>query len=60
MPKDEIYQKVLGRNMQRYDRAIDVHVSAIRHKLVAQLDKAVAIESIRGVGYQLVIRTPID
>ena len=60
VPKDEIYQKVLGRNMQRYDRAIDVHVSAIRHKLVAQLDKTVAIESIRGVGYQLVIRTPID
>ena len=27
VPKDEIYQKVLGRAMQRYDRAIDVHVS---------------------------------
>ena len=59
VPKDEIYQKVLGRSMQRYDRAIDVHVSAIRHKLAAQLDKSVAIESIRGVGYQLVIRSPI-
>ena len=56
VPKDEIYQKVLGRAMQRYDRAIDVHVSAIRHKLVAVLDQQVAIESIRGVGYQLVIR----
>lgn len=56
VPKDEIYQNVLGRAMQRYDRAIDVHVSAIRHKLVAVLDQQVAIESIRGVGYQLVIR----
>jgi two-component system, OmpR family, response regulator len=33
VPKEEIYQKVLGRAMQRYDRSIDVHVSAIRHKL---------------------------
>ena len=42
--------------MQRYDRAIDVHVSSIRHKLAAVLGKSVAIESIRGVGYQLVVR----
>lgn len=56
VPKDEIYQKVLGRAMQRYDRAIDVHVSSIRHKLAAVLGKSVAIESIRGVGYQFVVR----
>ena len=56
VPKDEIYQKVLGRAMQRYDRAIDVHVSSIRHKLAAVLGTSVAIESIRGVGYQFVIR----
>ena len=54
--KDEIYQKVLGRAMQRYDRAIDVHVSSIRHKLAAVLGTSVAIESIRGVGYQFVVR----
>lgn len=40
VPKDEIYQKVLGRAMQRYDRAIDVHVSSIRHKLAAVLERA--------------------
>ena len=56
VPKDEIYQKVLGRAMQRYDRAIDVHVSSIRHKLAAVLGTSVAIESIRGVGYQFVVR----
>ena len=56
VPKDEIYQKVLGRAMQRYDRAIDVHVSSIRHKLADVLGKSVAIESIRGVGYQFVVR----
>lgn len=56
VPKDEIYQKVLGRVMQRYDRAIDVHVSALRHKLAAVLGKRVSIESIRGIGYQLILR----
>ena len=56
VPKDEIYQKVLGRAMQRYDRAIDVHVSSSRHKLAAVLGTSVAIESIRGVGYQFVVR----
>ena len=40
VPKDEIYQKVLGRAMQRYDRAIDVHVSSIRHKLAAVYARA--------------------
>ena len=55
--KDDIYHKVLGRPMHANDRAIDVHVSAVRHKLASILDKAVTIESIRGVGYQLVIRS---
>ena len=31
--KADIYTQVLGRDMGRYDRAIDVHVSALRHKL---------------------------
>lgn len=56
VPKDEIYVKVLGRQMGPYDRAIDVHVSAVRHKIAAVLGKTVLIESIRGVGYQLVHR----
>ena len=52
--KPELYPQVLSRPMGRYDRAIDVHVSAIRSKL-AQLDPSAAgIESIRGVGYQLI------
>lgn len=58
VPKEEIYQKVLGRTMQRYDRSIDVHVSAIRHKLSAILGSRVTIEGIRGVGYQLAVHDP--
>lgn len=39
VPKEEIYPKVLGRPMGPYDRAIDVHVSAIRHKVSAVIGK---------------------
>lgn len=51
--KADIYLKVLGRSMGRYDRAIDVHVSAVRHKLQAAAGDAVTIDSIRGFGYQM-------
>lgn len=56
--KSEIYPRVLGRPMGRYDRAIDVHISSIRHKLAELNPDAISIESIRGVGYQLVVHTP--
>lgn len=56
VPKAEIYPQVLGRPMGRYDRAIDVHVSSIRHKLSEAHADSVAIESVRGVGYQLIVR----
>ena len=55
VPKEDIYPKVLGRPMGPFDRAIDVHVSSIRHKLARAVGKALAIDSIRGVGYQLVV-----
>ena len=51
--KDEIYPKVLGRPRGLYDRAIDVHVSSIRHKLQHLGCEDLCIESVRGVGYQL-------
>lgn len=56
--KADIYPRVLGRPMGRYDRAIDVHISSIRHKLAEINPDALSIESIRGVGYQLVVHTP--
>lgn len=57
VPKEEIYPKVLGRPMGPFDRAIDVHISAIRHKLADVIGGRLLIQSIRGVGYQLVVRT---
>ena len=51
--KDEIYPKVLGRPRGQYDRAIDVHISSVRHKLQQLHCDDIRIESVRGVGYQL-------
>lgn len=53
--KTDIYPQVLGRPMGRYDRAIDVHISSIRHKLTEALGHRITIESVRGVGYQMVL-----
>lgn len=52
--KSDLYPEVLGRPMGRYDRAIDVHISSVRQKLQRVADDALRIESIRGVGYQLI------
>lgn len=52
--KADIYPRILGRPMGRYDRAIDVHISAVRHKLADVAHNDITIESVRGVGYQLV------
>ena len=54
--KSDIYPRVLGRPMGRYDRSIDVHVSAIRHKLAQACGSAITIESVRGSGYQLIVQ----
>lgn len=51
--KDEIYPKVLGRPRGQYDRAIDVHVSSVRHKLMQLHCDDLSIESVRGIGYRL-------
>ncbi|MCF0253837.1 MAG: response regulator transcription factor [Duodenibacillus sp.] len=53
--KADIYPRVLGRPMGRFDRSIDVHVSSVRRKLQEASSGRIAIESIRGIGYQLVV-----
>ncbi|ROT95698.1 DNA-binding response regulator [Altererythrobacter sp. FM1] len=53
--KDELSLAALGRQRQRYDRSIDVHVSNLRQKLAHASDGAVEIETIRGVGYRLAV-----
>jgi len=52
--KHDLYNKGLGRPMGRFERSIDVHISSIRHKLATAAGERLRIESVRGVGYQLV------
>ncbi|WP_417068557.1 response regulator [Niveibacterium terrae] len=52
--KAELSDKALGRPLARFDRSIDVHVSAIRQKLGNAADGQSWIRTVRGVGYQLV------
>lgn len=47
----------LGRELERHDRSVDVHVSRLRQKLAAVSTGALRIESVRGAGYVLVSAT---
>jgi two-component system, OmpR family, response regulator len=48
--KKELSEAGLGRPLARFDRAIDVHLSSIRHKLG---EGGALIHTVRGVGYHL-------
>jgi len=48
--KKELSEQALGRPLARFDRSLDVHLSAIRHKLG---EAAPLIRTVRGMGYHL-------
>jgi two-component system OmpR family response regulator len=48
--KKEIYQQALGRQIGRFDRSADVHMSSIRQKLG---EASAMIKTVRGIGYHL-------
>ncbi|MDR3447807.1 MULTISPECIES: response regulator transcription factor [unclassified Dyella] len=52
--KSTLTRMALGRELERFDRSIDVHVSRLRHKLSEASAQAPRIESVRGAGYSLV------
>ncbi|WP_243042318.1 response regulator transcription factor [Dyella sedimenti] len=52
--KATLTRMALGRELERFDRSIDVHVSRVRHKLAEASAQAPRIESVRGAGYSLV------
>lgn len=52
--KATLTRMALGRELERFDRSIDVHVSRLRHKLAEASEQAPRIESVRGAGYVLV------
>ena len=45
----------LGRELERFDRSVDVHVSRLRHKLAEASPQSPRIESVRGAGYVLAV-----
>ena len=51
--KDTISQQAFGQPLARFDRRIDVHISSIRQKLGLRDDGRAWIQSVRGLGYQL-------
>ncbi|HTH95387.1 MAG TPA: response regulator transcription factor [Rhodocyclaceae bacterium] len=52
--KDQLSREALGRELGRYDRALDMHISNLRHKLGALPSGGERILTVRGSGYQLV------
>ncbi|MHB1333704.1 MAG: response regulator [Sulfuriferula sp.] len=54
--KQTLSELALGRRMTRFDRSLDMHVSNLRHKLGAIADGGERIKTIRGMGYQYVVK----
>lgn len=55
--KDALSLQGLGRARQSYDRSVDVHVSNLRLKLKSFSNGTIAIETVRGIGYRILVRT---
>lgn len=53
--REALTEFALGRTLTPYDRALDTHVSHLRSKLRQASDTPIAIRSVRGAGYRLVI-----
>jgi len=53
--KSVLSEQGLGREFQRYDRSIDVHLSSIRHKLPLLTDGRPRIQAVLRKGYQLLM-----
>lgn len=56
--KAALTRLALGRELEKFDRSIDVHVSRLRHKLAEASADAPRIESVRGSGYLLIAGAP--
>jgi DNA-binding response OmpR family regulator len=52
--KGDLAGQALGRKLTRFDRSIDMHMSKLRNKLGLLDDGRSPIQTVRGVGYQLI------
>lgn len=55
--REDLTERALHRPLEKFDRAVDVHVSRLRQKL-ARTESAPVIESVRGAGYVLRAAAP--
>jgi two-component system response regulator CpxR len=49
--REDLSQQALSRELNAYDRSIDVHVSSLRRKLGAVGEESERIKTVRGIGY---------
>jgi len=54
--REELAEAVLGRKFNPFDRSLDMHVSRLRRKLATDPDADDLVKTVRGSGYQLVLR----
>jgi two-component system response regulator CpxR len=55
VPREQLFQEVLGREFAVFDRSIDNHVSSLRRKLGARMNGVDRIKSVRNIGYQYAV-----
>lgn len=51
--REELLEKIGGKNSKAFDRTVDAHVKNLRAKLNATPSKSARIETVHGVGYKL-------
>ncbi|MFA7098117.1 MAG: winged helix-turn-helix domain-containing protein, partial [Gammaproteobacteria bacterium] len=54
--RDVLAEEGLGRPLQAFDRRIETHMTQIRRKLGPLPDGSARIRTVRGAGYQYVVR----
>lgn len=54
--KEALSEQALGRELTRYDRSLDMHISKLRKKLGVHPDGSERILTVRGIGYQYTLR----
>jgi two-component system response regulator CpxR len=54
--REGLAEEVLGRKFNPFDRSLDMHVSRLRRKLAGAGNSDDRVKTVRGTGYQLVLR----
>lgn len=57
LTKEQLTEQAMARKLERYDRAIDMHVSNLRKKLGDHPDGSPRIQTVRGMGYLYTVPT---